>query len=340
MRRRTLVHATAALTAPGSFRVLAQAPKAGPMRRIAILGAGSDTEPGPPGHRRPNAERLWASVGHVEGQTILIERRFADGNLDRLPDLAGEMLKHDPEVLIAYGDAAVAAARATKTVPIVALFVYEPVKAGLIDSWRRPARNVTGIALSHGIESSHLRLQILRALAPSARRLSLLGVDLRLWTVSGEPFDLASETEAVAASLGFEPTFHFTARTPDDVGRALDAAVAARAQVVSISGSPFIAARRQVEAFAADRRWVSTTLSPDLLNAGLVVYHGPSQAEFGAMLLRMAQLTDRILRGAKPAEMSMELPTRYKLALNLKAARALGLTVPPSVRLQADRVIE
>lgn len=224
--------------------------------------------------------------------------------------------------------------------PIVALFVYEPVKAGLVDSFRSPGRNVTGIALSHGLDSSHLRLQILRALAPSARRLSILGVDLRLWTLSGEPFDLASETEAAAASLGFEPTFHFSARKPDAVGRALGAAAAARAQVVSISGSPFIAARQQVAAFAADQRWVSTTLSPDLLGSGLVVYHGPTPAEFGAMFPRMAQMTDRILGGARPAGMPMELPTRYELALNLRAARALGLTVPQSVRPQADRVIE
>lgn len=151
---------------------------------------------------------------------------------------------------------------------------------------------------------------------------------------------MASETEAAAASLGFEPTFHFFARKPDDVRRALDAAAAARAQVVSIAGSPFIAARQQVAAFAADQRWVSTTLSPGLLGSGHVVYHGPTQAEFGAILQRMAQMTDRILRGARPAEMPMELPTRYEVALNLKAARALGLTVPQSARLQADRVIE
>lgn len=339
MRRRTLVHAAAALTAPRSFRVLAQAPKAGPMRRIAILGPGGDTEPGPPGHRRPGAERLWASVGHVEGQTILIERRFADGNLDRLPELAGELLKHDPEVLIAYGEAAVAAARATKTVPIVAVFAFEPVKAGLVDSYRSPGRNVTGIALSHGLETSHLRLQILRALAPSARRLSLISVDTRLWTVSGEPLDLGSEVAGAAASLGFETTALYFARKPDDVGRALDAAAAARAQVVNISGSPFSVLRQQVAAFATSQRWVSATLTPELIEAGLVVYHGPS-TESGELYQRMAQMTDRILRGAKPAEMPMELPTRYELALNLKAARALGLSVPPSVRLQADRVIE
>jgi putative ABC transport system substrate-binding protein len=339
MRRRTLVHAAAALTAPGSFRVLAQVPKAGPMRRIAILGAGGDTEPGPPGHRRPRAERLWASVGHVEGQTILIERRFADGNLDRLPEQAAELLKHDPEALIAYGEAAVAAARATQTVPIVAMFAFEPMKAGLIDSYRRPGRNLTGIALSHGFETSHLRLQILRALAPSARRLSLIGVDARLWTISGQPLDLESEVAAAAASLGFEATVHHFVRKPDDVGRALDAAAAARAQVVAISGSPFAVAHQRVAAFATSQRWVSATLTPELLEAGLVVYHGPS-TEYGEMYQRMAQMTDRILRGAKPAEMPMELPTRYELALNLKAARALGLTVPPSVRLQADRVIE
>jgi len=340
MRRRTLVHAAAAaLTAPGPFRVLAQAPNAGPMRRIAILGAGGDTEPGPPGHRRPNAERLWASVGHVEGRSILIERRFADGNLERLPDLAGELLKHDPEVLIAYGEAAVAAARATQKVPIVAVFVFEPMKAGLIDSYRRPGRNVTGIALSHGFETSHLRLQILRALAPSARRLSLLGVDTRLWTISGQPLDLESEVAAVAASLGFEATVHHFVRKPDDVGRALDAAAAARAQVVAISGSPFSAARQRVAAFATSQRWVSTTLTPELLDAGLIVYHGAS-TESAEMYQRMAQMTDRILRGARPAEMAMELPTRYELALNLKSASALGLTVPQSVRLQADRVIE
>lgn len=340
MRRRTLVHAAAAFVVPAPQQVAAQAPKAGRMRRIGVLVPGSDGEPGPPGHRRPFAEKLWGSVGWVEGESLGIERRFADGNLDRLPELAGELLKQDPEVLNAYGEAALSAARASRTVPIVAMFTVDPVRQGLTDSLAKPSRNVTGISALQGLDSFDKRLQILRSLAPLARRASFIGVDQRLLTVSGEPLYVTNDIRAAAVSLGFEVSLHYTVRRPEDVQRALDQVAASDAEVVLVSGTPCAVVGDRVATFAINHRWLTATLQLDLLDAGLLVYHGTPPAELGGMYTRMAQMTDRILRGAKPGEIPMELPTRYEMALNLRTARALGLKVPPSVRLQADRVVE
>jgi putative ABC transport system substrate-binding protein len=337
MQRRSILHAAAvAVVAPR--RLHAQQIIGGPMRRIAILNPG--TEPGVSSDRRRGAAQLWASVGRVEGRNLTIERRYADGALDRLPELAAELLRHDPEVLIAYSDAAVAAARATRTVPIVALFVAYPVEQGLVHGFAEPGRNVTGFAWTGTHDIAAKRFQLMRELAPSATRLSTLGVDPYTQTISGKPLDVELHVGKAARAAGFEHVHHESVRRPEDVERALDEAAAARAQAILVSNPPYVVVRQRVAEFALRQRWLSATGTLDLLNAGLLLYHGPPMAEIVQMYVRQVQMTERILQGAKPADIPMEMPTRYELALNLKTARALGLAVPPSALLQADWVVE
>jgi putative ABC transport system substrate-binding protein len=215
-----------------------------------------------------------------------------------------------------------------------------PIECGLIDSYARPGRNCTGIAFSAGFELYAKRLEIIRAIAPSARRLALLFGDTRQLTVSGEPLDaMWSEVAAAAIAQGFEHTIHMVHRI-EDIGPALAEAAGARAQAASIAGDWFVGAASQVVDFALRQRWVTTTLHAELFDAGLLLYHGPSQADGIYATGRMQQMVDRILRGANPANIPVEIPSRFEFALNLKTARALGLTLPPSVLLRADRVVE
>jgi putative ABC transport system substrate-binding protein len=339
MRRRTFVRAATAFTAPVPLRARSQSATSRPMRRVAVLNPGSDPQPDVPAHQRPAAVALWGSVGLVEGRNVVIERRYADGNLDRLPELAAELLKWDPEVLIAIAEAAGPAARSTQVVPIVAMFAPYPVELGLVDSFAKPGRNITGTTLLVDQQNATKRFQILRALAPSARRISVVGMDFRALTVSGEPVDFSSLDQA-AQSLGFDMTHHLLARRPQDVEPTLSAAVAARAQVIAVTGAPFAAERQRVAEFVLRQRWPAFTFNSELRDAGLLLYQSASEAEFAAMFARMVRMTERILHGAKPGEMPMEIATRYEISVNLKTARALGLTVPQSVLLQADRLIE
>jgi putative ABC transport system substrate-binding protein len=335
MRRRDslVTVAAAALATALPMAMRAQTPK---PRRIGVLYPGVNPRAPPPG-----ASAAWKGVGWIEGETLLIERRYAGWRMERMPELVDELLRrHGAELLITFADEAAAAAmRATRTVPIVFSQAYLPIECGLIDSYARPGRNATGMALLSGLEASSKRFEFLRAAAPSARRLAILTPDLGLFTVSGVPLDLWSEAAVAAHAQGFEYTRH-VARRIEDVEQALAEAASARAQVTSVNGLTYNGAAARVAEFALRQRWVSSTFNNDLLEAGLLMYFGPSGAEVGRMALRTVQIADRILRGANPAEIPVELPTRYELALNMKTARALGLTLPQSLLLRAERVIE
>lgn len=339
MNRRDAISACAAAlsTWPGLAR--AQSPAGSKPRRVGVLQPGPDREPGVPAAQRVSAP-VWRSLGWLDGETLRVERRYADWRIERMPELVNDLLKHDPEVLIAFGpDAAVAAARATRTIPIVFSYAMLPIEAGLVDSYARPGRNATGTALTGGVEVGTKLMEFLRAAAPSVRRLAFLSGDVNGFTVSGAPMDVASDYTTAAKALGFDYQVH-RARRIEDVERALAEAAAGNAQAIATSGVTSIAARERIAEFALRQRWPSMTLNAELLAAGLLIYYGPTPAEFGRMSLRSIEMADRILRGAKPADIPVELPTRYELALNLKTAHALGLTIPQSLLLRAERVIE
>ncbi len=332
MERRTVLRAAAAVAAPSLVRVRAQTR----ARRIGVLNNSVD-----PGGPPPGATAAWKRLGWIEGETLLIERRYAARRMERMPELADELLrKHQVEVLEAIGGvAAAAAARLTTTVPIVFQWAYLPIECGLVDSYARPGRNCTGTAMNAGPEFVLKWLEFVRAAAPSARRIAFVSGDLSRLTLSGAPLDLGPPFVSAAKALGFEMTFH-VARRIEDAEPALAEAVAARAQVAWIIGDSLSAAAARVADFALRQRWVTATPSVSMFAAGLLLYHGPSEADFKYMDFRAMQMVDRILRGANPAEIPVEIPTRPELAINLKTARALGLTLPQSLLLRADRVVE
>jgi len=332
MERRTVLEAAvAAVAAPGLVRVRAQTR----ARRIGLLYPGVD-----PGGPPVGAAAAWRQLGWIEGDTLVVERRYAAWSTERLAEQAGELLRRQVELLLTFGpEAAAAAARATRTTPIVFRFAYLPIECGLIDSYANPGRNCTGVAWSTSVGLSFKRLEFIRAISPSAHRLAALSSDVSQFTVSGAPFDIWSEAAAAARAQGFEFTIHIAKRV-DDVKAALAEAAAARAQVVNVVGNPFVAVVSHVIDFALGQRWVTSTFVPELFDAGVLLYHGPSSAEITYMADRTLQMVDRVLRGAQPSEIPVELPTRVELALNLKTARALGLTLPQSLLLRADRVVD
>jgi len=332
MERRTVLGATAAVAAPWLVRARAQTR----ARRIGWLLPWADPGAPPPGYAE-----AWKRLGWIEGETLLSRARFAAWRMERMPEMVDDLLRRQSvELLIAWNeDAAAAAARATSTIPIVFLFSFLPVECGLVDSYARPGRNCTGIAQNAGPEMVPKRLEYLRAIAPSARRFAVVSGDSRLSTVSGAPLDLRSMYSVAAKSQGFELTFH-TARRIEDVESALAEAAVAQAQATMIGSHTLVGAASSVVDFALRQRWITATLSPWLFDAGLLLYHGPSDADSQYVFERGLQMADRILRGANPADIPVELPAHVELAINLRAARALGLTLPQSLLLRADRVVQ
>jgi putative ABC transport system substrate-binding protein len=331
--RRTVLKASAAVAAPWLVRARAQTR----ARRIGVLYAIPSSL-----LDLQAANETWQKRGWIVGETLLIERRFAAWRMERMPELVDELLRHQGvEVLMTEGpEATVAAARTTRTVPIVFVNVFTPIESGLIDSYARPGRNCTGLTWSPGLEVLAKRIELLRTIAPSARRLAYLLTDPEQVTLSGKPLDLAWRNAADAAKAhGFEHSVHI-ARRIEDVDTALAEGAAARAQAVHVTGPSYIAVSARVADFALRQRWVTSTPHRLLFDAGLVLCLDPSDSAYNYMRTRWGDMADRILRGANPAEMPVELPTQYALSLNLKTARALGLTLPQSLLLRADRVVE
>ncbi len=279
--------------------------------------------------------------GWIEGENVVWERAFADLQVERLAGLAAELVRKGVEVIITNGpETTIAAARATKTVPIVFLNVIWPVEQGLIDSFARPGRNVTGIAFYTGVEVTNKRLEFLREIAPAARRLSWLWPVDYAETLSGGRLDIAAMMGSAAKGLGFETRFH-DIRKPADVESALAEIAGWRAQVLMVGGGHhLISERRRVAEFALRQGLPSATPSLSSVEAGVLLYYGPSPSETPLLAARYFDMVDRILRGAKPAELPVERPSKYDLVVNMKTAKALGLKIPQSLLLRAERFIE
>ena len=278
--------------------------------------------------------------GWIDGQNLVIEGAFADFKTERLSALAEELVRKRVDVIWAgTGPAAVAAARATKTIPIVFGAVAWPVETGLIDSFARPGRNVTGVSTYTGMEVSTKRLEFLRAIAPTGTRLSwILDPTLEV-TVDGGRFDIRSLLDPAARSLGYEVRYHYVAKD-EDIEAAFADILGWRAQALAVAGgAATYAARERIAAFAVRNRLPSAALSPWFVDAGgLLSYNDAGGASVS--IARGAEYVDRIFRGAQPADLPVDRPGTYELVINLKTAKALGLQVPQSVLLRAGRVIE
>ena len=272
-------------------------------------------------------------LGYIEGQTVLLEVRLADGAVERLPQLARELIALKPEVIVATSDPAIASVRReTQTIPIVMAFSSDPAGAGFVASLAHPGGNVTGLStLSPDISGK--RLELLKEVVPRLSRVALLwDPDSR-----GNLLDY-KEPEVVARSLHVELQSVELSRV-EDLDHALSAVTKGRAQALIVpAGNPIVLTRReQVASFAQRSRLPSIYGARDYVDVGGLMSYGPSAT---ALFRRAAVYVDKILKGARPADLPVEQPTKFELVINPKTAKALGLTIPPSLLQRADYVIQ
>jgi putative tryptophan/tyrosine transport system substrate-binding protein len=268
--------------------------------------------------------------GYVEGQNILIEWRSADGRTDRANALATELVRLKVDVIVAeFTPTALAAKRATRTIPIVMAGAGDPVATGLVASLARPGGNVTGVS-NIAAELSGKRLDLLREVVPGLTRAGLL-------IHGGDPLDkgFVSETQTAAAKAGIHIN---VARVPSSaqLESAFSALTKERVGAVIVQANVPVPAK-QIADVALRHRLPSISLLNEFAESGGLMSYGVNVSE---IYRRVADYVDKILKGAKPADLPVEQPTKFELIINLKTAKALGFTIPPSLLLRADQVIE
>jgi putative ABC transport system substrate-binding protein len=271
-----------------------------------------------------------AALGYVEGKTIIFELRYAEGRVDRLPTLAAELVQLDVDVIVAWGVEPLEAVRkATSRIPIVMVARGDPVATGLAASLAKPVGNITGVTLGSP-ELAGKRLELLREAVPRLSRVAVLR------DPSSEPAIL-EQTESAAHALNLRPVV-LTVRAPADFGGVFQAAVRQGAQAVLVNETSMLTAHRATLAELAARHRLPAVGSLKVsAEAGFLMSYGPELSDW---FRRTASFVDRILRGAKPKDLPFEQPTTFELVINLKTAKALGLSIPAPLLLRADQVIE
>jgi len=275
--------------------------------------------------------RKLRELGWVEGQNLLIEYRWADGNIERLPDLAADLVREKVDLIVApAGTAALAAKNATSSIPIVMMFPIDPVGLGLVDSLARPGRNITGTTMATGSEIFAKQLQMLKEVVPRASRVAILS------NPADATFEVQmKEVEAASRALGVHLQ-QVQARGADELNAAFASLARERAEALVLGGSStFLALRTPVAELAVKGRLPTIVQFREMVEAGILMAYGVNMADF---IGRAAVYVDKILKGAKPADLAVEQPTKFELVINLKTAKAIGLTIPPSVLARADEV--
>jgi putative ABC transport system substrate-binding protein len=270
-------------------------------------------------------------LGYVEGDTIVIEWRSAEGHFEHLRALAAELVRLKVDLLVSPGPTVTRVLKeATTTIPIVMAQDTDPVRSGFVASLARPGGNITGLAtLSPEVGGKHLEL--LKELVPYLARVAVMGNSTN--PGNAEAF---SETERAAGAFGVH-LHYLDVRDPKEIEMAFRAATKARADALLVLGNPVLNAHRtHVVALAAKSRLPATYTRPEFVDAGGLMTYGTS---YNDLYRRAAIYVDKILKGAKPADLPVEQPTQFELVINLKTAQALGLTIPPSLLFQADKVI-
>ncbi|MGH6923785.1 MAG: ABC transporter substrate-binding protein, partial [Propylenella sp.] len=276
--------------------------------------------------------------GWVPGETLIIDGPDAGGSEQRMTEIAAALVEKKVDVIWAVGpEAALAAARATTSIPIVFWGVMYPVEQGLVDSIARPGRNVTGVAFTASPESDAKRLELLREIAPAARRLAFVSVQSSFDTVSGRRARVVTLWSDAARALGYEFR-EFPVEKREDFPAAFAAILEWGAQALVGQPSTLINRERaSIIEFANSNRMPSAFTLWDYVESGGLLSYG---IDWRPTMAQSIEYVDRILRGANPAELPVDLPTKYVLAVNLRTAKALGLTVPQSILLRADRLVE
>ena len=301
--------------------------------RIARIGylAGSLADP----HLPEAFRRGLRDLGYVERRNVVIEYRDAEGKLERLPVLAAELVALKVDVIVVASTAhALAAKQATRILPIVFASSPDPVASGLVTSLSRPGGNVTGLS-SLAPELVGKRLELIKQAVPAVSRVAVL------WQPGGfgerTDNDMLKRAEVSALTLGVRPQF-VQARGPADFDRAFSEMTGWRAGALTVLPSTmFLIEERRLVDLAAKKQLPAVYPSREFVDSGGLMTYGPDLAD---LFRRAATYVDKILKGAQPGDLPVEQPTKFELVINLKTAKALGLTIPPSLLQRADQVIE
>jgi len=322
-RRRLLIAAGALFAAP----LATEAQQRGKVYRIGFLSVA-------PGPLRPHAAFFdgLRELGYIEGRNIIVERRFAAGNVDQLNEFATELVRLKVDLIVASAtQAAQAAQKATTMIPIIFVAVVDPVGAGLVASLARPDRNITGLSMLSA-ELSGKRLELLKEVVPKLAQVAVLQNPSN----ASNPLQV-TQTEAAARKLGVQLQL-LEVRAPNDFETVFQAAVRGRAGALIVLDDPLtFTERTRIAALSTKHRLPTISGFGESAEAGgLMAYGGNLPDHFR----RVATYVGRTLKGAKPADLPVEQPTKFELVINLKTAKALGIQIPQSILLRADRVIE
>jgi putative ABC transport system substrate-binding protein len=309
----------------------AEAQQAAKVPRIGFLETNRAASPHTPEAFRQGLRDL----GYFEGRNVVIEYRDAEGKPERFPALAAELVAFKVDVIVASSQlSALAAKQATRTLPIVFATAAEPVAGGLVTSLARPGGNVTGLS-SLGPELVGKRLELLKQAVPGVDRVAVLWLPGALGERTDK--DMLTGADVAARALGVRLQF-VEARGPDEFARAFSDMTSARAGALTVLPSNrFLREHRRLVDLAAKNRLPAVYTSREFVDAGGLMSYG---ANFADLYRRAATYVDKILKGAKPADLPVEQPTKFELVINLKTAKDLGLTIPQSVLARADDLIQ
>jgi putative tryptophan/tyrosine transport system substrate-binding protein len=323
MRRRNFVKAIAGSVALWPLAIRAQ--QTGKLPTIGFLGTVT-----PSTWPYEAFDQRLRELGWIDGKTIRIDYRWAAGNAERISTYAAEFAHANVAVIVTGGNGVAAVKQATSTIPIVFAMAVDPVGSGFVDSLSHPGGNVTGLSLQ-GPDLAGKRLELLRKVAPNRHRLGVL-VNV---TYPAAKKELA-QVQTAAEALGFK-TAVLSIRRTEDIAPAFDK-VGDRADTLYVIAEALVHSHlAAISALALGAHLPTIYGDADAARAGALLSYGPSMPD---MLRRTADMTDMILHGKKPADIPVEQPTKFEFMINLKTAKALGLTVPPTLLALADEVIE
>jgi putative ABC transport system substrate-binding protein len=271
-------------------------------------------------------------LGYVEGQNIIIEYRWAEGQQRRFSELAADLVRLNVAVIVTQGGIAVRAAKAaTRTIPIVMAFAGDPVGIGAVASLARPGANVTGLSLLDE-DLDGKRIELLKQAIPGLTRAAIL------WSATDPGMTLAADRVKAAAQALRISLQSLPVSEPGEFSGAFQAAGTGRAEALIVTAQAFtLRHRAQILDLVAKHRLPAMYTLRSFVDAGGLMGYGPSLSD---LFRRAANYVDKILRGAKPADLPVEQPTQFEFVINMKTVRALGLTIPPSLMLRADQLIE
>jgi len=315
--------------AAATWPLAARAQQAGKVARIGFLGA---TSASGQANRLEGFRLGLRELGYIEGTNVVITYRWAEGNYERLPELAAELLRSHVDVVVTHGTpASLAAKKASSTIPIVMAIIGDPVASGVVTSLARPGGNITGSSFfSQEVEAK--RVELLKEAVPHLNQIGVLSNPDN--PSSGPEFNRAMETVARTMNVGLQ---QFPVREPSDFNDVFERMEQGHVEGVVTQDDAVLIANIQVLAALILKRRLPSIGAPELALAGALMGYG---IDFVASYRRAAAFVDKILKGASPADIPIERATKFMFVLNLKTAKALGINMPTSILLRADEVIK